>query len=48
MIEALTQSAAKEQGTSQFGNQLIFWEWFIVVLRTQTDFEFRNSLELSE
>ena len=29
---ALTQSAAKELGTLPFGNQLIFLEWFIVVI----------------
>ena len=37
---ALTPSTAKELGTSQFGNQLIFWKWFIGMLRTPTDFEF--------
>jgi hypothetical protein len=31
---ALTQLAAKYIGTSQFGNQLIFWEWFIGSVRT--------------
>ena len=31
---ALIQSATKDQGTSQFGLQLIFWEWFFVALRT--------------
>ncbi len=44
---AFTQSAAKELGTLPFGNQLIFLKWFIVVLRTPKNFEFRNSLELS-
>ena len=44
---ALAQSAAKELGTLQFGNQLIFLKWFIVALRTPKNFEFRNSLELS-
>jgi len=42
---ALTQSAAKEQGTSKFGNHLIFGKWFIVVLRTPINFEFGGSLE---
>ena len=32
MIEALTQSATKELGTSQFGIQMIFLKWFIVVI----------------
>lgn len=48
MRKPLTQSAAKEQGTSQFGNHMIFGKWFIVVLQTPKNFEFRNSLELSE
>ena len=45
---ALTQSAVKEQGTSQFGIQLIFGKWFIGQLRTPKNFEFWNSLELLE
>jgi len=35
---ALTPSAAKELGTSQFGVQLIFWEMVFVVFRTPKNF----------
>lgn len=45
---ALTQSAAKEQGTSQFGNHLIFWKWFIMVLRTTMNFELYELVEMLE
>ena len=35
---ALTQSAAKDPGTSQYGVQLIFWEMVFVVFRTPKNF----------